>query len=144
MSKPKRIANKFLPWIEARKKHRLTHLQVQMARELGLNPRRMGGYAGSESEPGRLALGEFIESLYRKRFRKARPDVVQTIEQLAESHEEKRAERKTAKLAQPASSSPGESVPDDPQWSDARSERISKLSSSRCQLHKSCKLQPPK
>jgi len=122
MSKPKRIANKFLPWIEARKKHRLTHLQVHMARELGLNPRRMGGYAGNENAPGRLALGEFIEALYCKRFRKARPDVVQTIEQLAESHEQKRAERKTAKLAQAAASSVGQSVPDDPQCSAAQSE----------------------
>ena len=122
MSKPKRIANKFLPWIEARKKHRLTHMQVHMARELGLNPRRMGGYAGNENEPSRLSLGEFIEALYVKRFRKAQPDVVQTIEQLAESHEEKRAERKTAKLAQSASSSAGESIPDGPQLSDAHSE----------------------
>jgi len=122
MSKPKRIANKFLPWIEARKKHRLTHMQVHMARELGLNPRRMGGYAGRESEPGRLALGEFIEALYCKRFRKARPDVVQTIEQLAESHEEKRAERKVAKMAQASPSSPGESVVDNQQLSDAQSE----------------------
>jgi len=117
MSKPKRIANKFLPWIEARKKHRLTHVQVHMARELGLNPRRMGGYAGKENEPGRLSLGEFIESLYVKRFRKDQPDVVLTIEQLAESHEDKRAERKTAKSAQSASSSPGESYPVDSQSS---------------------------
>lgn len=122
MSKPKRIANKFLPWIEARKKHRLTHMQVHMARELGLNPRRMGGYAGNENEPRRLSLGEFIEALYVKRFRKAQPDVVQTIEQSAESHEEKRAERKKAKLAQSASSSAGESIPVGPQLSDAHSE----------------------
>jgi|GEM_PF-1773676 len=122
MSKPKRIANKFLPWIEARKKHRLTSMQVHMARDLGLNPRRMGGYAGNENEPGRLSLGEFIEALYVKRFRKAKPDVVQTIEQLAESHEEKRADRKTAKLMQAASASSGESNSDDSQLSEAQSQ----------------------
>ncbi|HBJ35752.1 MAG TPA: hypothetical protein DDZ51_13605 [Planctomycetaceae bacterium] len=110
MSKPKRIANKFLPWIDARKKHRLTHMQVQMARELGLNPRRIGGYAGNEKDPDRLSPGEFIEALYFKQFRKAQPDVVQTIEQLAEMHEEKRAERISAKLAQAAPASPDASV----------------------------------
>jgi len=57
-----------------------------------------------------LSPGEFIEALYFKQFRKAQPDVVQTIEQLAEMHEEKRAERISAKLAQAAPASPDASV----------------------------------
>lgn len=105
MNKPKRIANKFLPWIEARKKHRLTHMQVQMARELGLNPRRIGGYAGNEKDPDRPSVGEVIETLFVKRFRKAKPDSVQTIEQLAEAHEEKRAERIATKRTESAAAS---------------------------------------
>jgi hypothetical protein len=122
MNKPKRIANKFLPWIDARKKHRLTHTQVHMARELGLNPRRMGGYAGNANEPGRLSLGEFIESLYFKRFRKELPDSVQTIEQLAAAHEEKRADRKAAKLQNAAASSQDDSDADDAQAFDPQPE----------------------
>lgn len=122
MSKPKRIANKFLPWLDARKKHRLTHLQVQMARELGLNPRRLGGYAGNDKDPNRLSPGEFIEALYLKQFRKTEPDVVQTIEQLAAVHEEKRAERISAKLAQAAATSPGDLSPGDWQSPEAQAE----------------------
>lgn len=116
MTKPKRIANKFLPWIDARKKHRLTHMQVQMARDLGLNPRRVGGYAGNDKDPDKLSPGEFIEALYFKQFRKDRPDVVQTVEQWAEAHEGKRAERIAAKRSQ-SESSTGESVDDDAQLS---------------------------
>lgn len=76
-----------------------------MARELGLNPRRLGGYAGNDKDPDRLSPGDFIEALYFKQFRKAHPDVVQTIEQLAEAHEVKRAERIAVKRSQAASSS---------------------------------------
>jgi len=122
MSKPKRIANKFLPWIDARKKYRLTHTQVHMARELGLNPRRMGGYAGNANEPGKLSLGEFIESLYFKRFRKVLPDSVQTIEQLAAAHEEKRSERKAAKLVKAAESPYEDSVTEASQVIDLQNE----------------------
>jgi len=35
------------PWIEARQRFRLSHAHVQMARELGLNPKKFGMLAGS-------------------------------------------------------------------------------------------------
>jgi hypothetical protein len=37
------IPPKLRPWIEARQKFRLSHAQVQMARELGMTPRKLGG-----------------------------------------------------------------------------------------------------
>jgi hypothetical protein len=39
------IPQKLLPWFEARKKYSLSHAQIQMARELGLNPKKFGGLA---------------------------------------------------------------------------------------------------
>jgi len=39
------IPNKLKPWIEARKKYHLTHAQIQMARELGMNPKKFGSLA---------------------------------------------------------------------------------------------------
>jgi hypothetical protein len=56
-------------WIDARKRHRLSHEQVQMARELGLNPRKLGKLDNYGQEPWKLSLPAFIEQLYRKRFR---------------------------------------------------------------------------
>jgi hypothetical protein len=41
MAKKKKIPEKLQIWIDARKKYRLSHAQVQMARELGLNPKKI-------------------------------------------------------------------------------------------------------
>ncbi len=35
-----RIPDGLQLWIDARKRHRLSHAQVQMARELGMNPKK--------------------------------------------------------------------------------------------------------
>lgn len=55
-------------WVDARKRHRLSHAQVQMARELGMNPRKLGGIDNHRQEPWKAPLPEFIQHLYRKRF----------------------------------------------------------------------------
>ena len=71
-------------WIDARKRHRLSHEQVQMARELGLNPRKLGKLDNHRQEPWKLPLPAFIEQLYRKRFGKDRPDLVLSLEDVRE------------------------------------------------------------
>ena len=38
-------------WIEARKRFHLSHAQVQMACELGMNPRKLGSMANHKQEP---------------------------------------------------------------------------------------------
>ena len=38
-------------WIEARRRHRLSHAQVQMARELGMNPEKLGKVDNHRQEP---------------------------------------------------------------------------------------------
>jgi hypothetical protein len=77
-------------WIDARKRHRLSHEQVQMARELGLNPKKLGKLDNHHQEPWKLPLPAFIEQLYRKRFGKDRPDVVLSLEDCARLHEQKK------------------------------------------------------
>ena len=77
-------------WIDARKRHRLSHPQVQMARELGLNPKKLGKLDNHRQEPWKLPLPVFIEQLYRKRFGKDRPDVVFALEERARLHEQKK------------------------------------------------------
>jgi hypothetical protein len=44
-----------------------------------------------------VPLPEFIEELYRERFRKERADVVMTIEQRARAEKQKKAARPEAK-----------------------------------------------
>jgi hypothetical protein len=90
----KRLPDKLQMWIDARKKYHLTHAQVQMARELGMNPKTFGKIANQRQEPWKLPLPKFIEDLYLKRFRRYQPERVVSIEELAENLDRKKEERK--------------------------------------------------
>jgi len=93
----KRIPEHLQAWIDARKRHKLSHAHAQMARELGMNPRKLGKLDNHHQEPWKLPLPTFIEELYFKRFGKERPDVVLSIEERARIQEAKKAARKEAK-----------------------------------------------
>ena len=103
MSKHKRKHQAVPPglqaWIQARGRHHLSHAHVQMARELGMNPKRMGSIDNHDQEPWKTPLPQFIEDLYLKRFGRERPDVVVTIEQRARELEKKKREKKERKQA---------------------------------------------
>lgn len=98
MSKKLIIPDKYKVWIDARKRYHLSDVQIQMARELGLNPRKFGKYANEEQEPWKKPLPEFIEEVYFKRFKKKKPDVVKSIEQLVQDQREKITDRKVHKV----------------------------------------------
>ena len=66
-----RVPTSLLPWVEARKRHHLSHAHVQMARELGLNPAKLGKLDNHRQEPWEAPLPEFIEHIYFKRFGRA-------------------------------------------------------------------------
>lgn len=91
------IPNKLRPWIEARKKYRLSHAQIQMARELGLNPKKFGSIGNTKQQPWKLPLPEFIEEIYFKRFKKRAPDNVSSIEQMIKDKARKETAGKARK-----------------------------------------------
>jgi len=94
MPKKNFIPNKLRPWIEARKKYHLSHGQVQMARELGLNPKKFGSLSNTKQQPWKLPLPEFIEEIYFKHFKKRVPGNVKSIEQMVKDKARKKAEKK--------------------------------------------------
>jgi hypothetical protein len=96
MAKKKRIPAKYQVWIDARKRHKLSHAQIQMARELGMNPKKFGGMDNHRQERWKLPLGQFIEECYLKSFGKL-PSEVLSIEQLVKRQEKKKTERREAK-----------------------------------------------
>jgi hypothetical protein len=85
-------------WIIARKKHKLTDKQVQMARELGLSPDKLGKIDNHKQEPWKAPRKEFIEELYLKQFKKSEPDNIKSIEQIIATEKNKKEERKKKKL----------------------------------------------
>jgi len=120
MSKKKkkntRIPHKFLPWIDVRKKYRLSHAHIQMARELGMSPKRFDRLANTEHKPWKVPLPDFIQSLYEKKFEKSEPDHVQSIEEMAAEHMARREARKAARAAEEAAEQAddgGDAVADD-------------------------------
>ena len=90
----KKLSQDLLDWIEARKRFHLSHAHVQMARELGMNPKKLGKLDNHRQEPWKAPLPEFIEHLYFKAFGKKRPEMVMSIEERARAREAKRAVRK--------------------------------------------------
>jgi hypothetical protein len=70
-------------WAEAQRRFHLSDLHIQMARELGLNPKKFGGLANHRQEPWKLPLPEFIAECYRKRFHRERPAQVIPLAEVA-------------------------------------------------------------
>lgn len=92
-----RLSQDLEEWVEARRRHHLSHAHVQMARDLGLNPKKLGKLDNHDQEPWKASLPQFIEHLYIKRFGRERPDVVMSIEERARAQHAKKAARKEAK-----------------------------------------------
>ncbi len=84
-------------WAVAQKRHHLSHAHVQMARELGMNPKKLGGKDNHKQEPWKAPLPEFIQYLYAKRFGREWPAEVRSIKEIARVKAQKKAARKVAK-----------------------------------------------
>ena len=96
--KTKKPNQKMQAWIEARKHHHLSHAQVHMARELGMNPAKLGKIDNRKQQPWKLPLPQFIEELYFKRFGKTSPEAVLSIEERCRLEAAKKQETRTARL----------------------------------------------
>ncbi len=94
----KRIPDNLQVWIEARKRHHLSNAQIQMARELGMNPKKFGKLDNHKQERWKLPLPQFIEHLYFKRFGKTQPDRVISIEERAKEVARKKEEKRAREL----------------------------------------------
>lgn len=94
MSVKKAILEK---WVVAQKKHRLSDKHVQMARELGLNPDKLGKIDNHRQETWKAPLPQFIEEIYFKRFKLEMPETVKPLKQIMAEQEKKKKEQKKAK-----------------------------------------------
>jgi hypothetical protein len=98
---------KLQAWIDARRRYHLSHAQIQMARELGMNPRRFGGLANHGQEPWKSPLPVFIQDLYFKRFGRESPQEVVRIEEIARQQAKQEAARNAARKVSKAQAEQG-------------------------------------
>jgi hypothetical protein len=100
MSKKKGGPEKCQIWIDVRKRYRLSDVHIQMARELGMNPKKFGKISNEKQEPWKAPLPAFIEHIYLKRFGRDRPSDMKSIEEVFRAKEKKKEEQRKKKELQ--------------------------------------------
>ena len=103
--KKEKTNRKMQAWIDARKRHHLSHAHVQMARELGMNPEKLGKLDNHWQEPWKMPLRQYIEHLYLKRVGRPCPDSVLSVEDRLRLERGKKEARRKAKR-RPAAETP--------------------------------------
>ncbi len=63
-------------WAHAKRVCRLSARHVEMAKKVGMNPKKLPGLVPSKSQPWKASVGLFIEECYVKRFPAERPTTI--------------------------------------------------------------------
>ncbi len=95
----KRIPPKLQPWFEARQRLRLSHASIQMARELGMNPKKLGKLVPAKGEQWKAPLPEFIAHCYEKSHGRRSPEKIRSLEQVIEDDDKRKEARRARKAA---------------------------------------------
>jgi hypothetical protein len=106
MTKKKNMPDRYQVWIDVRKRYRLSDVHIQMARELGMNPKKFGKIANEKQDPWKALLPAFIEHIYLKRFGRDRPADIKSIEEVFRAKEKKKEEQRRKQERQKESGSP--------------------------------------
>jgi hypothetical protein len=91
------FAAKLQPWFEARRRFKLSNAHIQMARELGMNPKKLGSLDNHRQEPWKAPLPDFIAETYRRHFKRSGPEQVRSLEELVEWDKQRRVEKQARK-----------------------------------------------
>jgi hypothetical protein len=73
MTKKNSSSSKLKAWTDAGKRFQLSNKHIQMAKELGMNPKKLGSLANHKQEPWKDPLPVFIERIYLKQFGRDEP-----------------------------------------------------------------------
>jgi len=101
-----RIPPKLQPWFDARKRLNLSHASIQMARELGMNPKMLGRLVPAVDEKWKAPLSEFIAHCYEKSQGRLAPEKIRSLEQIIEDEESRKTARRERKAQEGTSGSP--------------------------------------
>lgn len=106
------MAVKIEKWVVAQKKHKLSDKHVQMARELGLNPDKLGKIDNHKQETWKAPLPQFIEQIYFKRFQREEPAIIRSLKDII-ADDKAQKEKKEKKKKEKGKRSPNDALPDD-------------------------------
>lgn len=94
-----RVPPHLQPWFDARQRFKLSHAVVQMARELGLNPKEFGKLADTRGSPWKIPLAEFIAECYFKAYKRELPERILPLEQVVADTAAKKSQRQERRAA---------------------------------------------
>ena len=97
LTRKNKIPDKYQIWIDVRKRYHLSDVHIQMARELGMNPKKFGKISNEKQGPWKKPLPLFIDHIYLKRFGRDRPSDVKSIEEVFRAKEKKKEEQRKKK-----------------------------------------------
>ena len=100
-----RVPPKLQPWFDARKRLNLSHASIQMARELGMNPKKLGRLVPAAGEQWKAPLPEFIAHCYEKSQGRLGPEKIRSLEQIIEDEERRKIARRERKAQEGTSGS---------------------------------------
>ena len=95
----KRIPPKLQPWFDARKKLALSHATIQMARELGMNPKKLWRLVPNAQQKWKSSLPDFIADCYQKSHGRRRPENIRTLENMIDDELRRKHARREKKAA---------------------------------------------
>lgn len=104
MTRMRETADELQKWVKVKRQCGLSGAHVQMAREFGVDPKRLMARPGIAPGSTNGPLAQRIEDLYTRRFKRTIPDPVVTVRKLlhearvrerAEAHERRRRKRQT-------------------------------------------------
>ena len=78
-----------------------------MARELGMNPTKLGKLANCDQQPWKAPLAAFIEDRYQRTFGRACPESVKSIEERFGQQQHRGAVKPAIQVAAPDGSETG-------------------------------------
>ena len=99
-----RIPPKLQPWFDVRRELGLSNATIQMARELGMNPKKLSRLVQTTGQQWKASLPEFIAHCYEKSNGRGTPETIRSLEEIIKDNS-KRKEAKRERKALKSNSS---------------------------------------
>jgi hypothetical protein len=106
-----RIPSKLQPWFDARRRLGLSHATVQMARELGMNPKKLDKLVPAAGQAWKASLAEFVAHCYEKSHGRRLPEKVCSLEELVKNEAQRKEARRATRAARLQAEQPPAAAP---------------------------------
>jgi hypothetical protein len=76
MARKQKTSSKNKAWINVQKKYHLSDIQIRMAKELELSPKKFGGYANHRQQRWKRPIGVYKASVFQTLWKSKSENVI--------------------------------------------------------------------